>query len=104
MVNENVYAARLRKLIKETVPNVVDIVKNDEQYCQGIPDHTILFNDGRYAMLEIKKSEDARHRPNQDYYVNLFNQFCYAAFAYPENEKQILRELTDYATRPNLEW
>lgn len=97
MANENVYAAKLRKKIKKRIPNVVGILKNDEQQCQGIPDHTILFNDGRYAMLEVKKSEDAEHRPNQDYYVDLFNGYCYAAFVYPENEKQILGELKRYA-------
>jgi hypothetical protein len=104
MVNENVYAKNLRDRICEQVPNVVKIFKNDEQQCQGIPDHTILFNDGRYAMLEVKKSIDAKHQPNQDYYVEMFNNYGYAAFVYPENEKEIIRQLIDYSTRPNLEW
>lgn len=104
MVNENVYAAKLRERILKEVPHIVGITKNDEQQCQGIPDHTILFNDGRYAMLEVKKSIDAKHRPNQDYYVKMFNEFGYAAFVYPENEKEIIRQLKDYATKPSLEW
>lgn len=104
MVNENVYAAKLRERILKEVPHIVGITKNDEQYWQGIPDHTIYFDDGRYAMLEVKKSETASHRPNQDYYVEMFNKCGYASFVYPENENEVIRQLKDYAVKPSLEW
>lgn len=67
-------------------------MKNDSSYIQGIPDLIILFND-KWAALEVKKSEDAPHRPNQDYYVELMDRMSFAAFIYPENKEEILNEL-----------
>lgn len=59
---------------------------------QGIPDLLILYKD-KWAALEVKKNEHSSHRPNQDFYVELFNKMSYAAFIYPENEEIILNEL-----------
>ena len=65
------------------------VAKTDPGFIQGIPDLIILFND-KWAMLECKKSKDAKHRPNQDYYVNLLNKLSFSAFIYPENKESIL--------------
>lgn len=62
---------------------------------QGIPDTLILFED-KWALLEFKKSKDASHRPNQNYYVNKFNQMGFSAFVYPENLEDILDDLRRY--------
>lgn len=62
---------------------------------QGIPDTLILFED-KWALLEFKKSKDASHRPNQNYYVNKFNRMGFSAFIYPENENEVLEELYEY--------
>lgn len=59
---------------------------------QGIPDVVILHND-RHALLEFKDSADAKHQPNQDYYVARENAKSFAAFIYPENEEVVRREL-----------
>lgn len=82
------------KLIKELrlIFKGCIILKNDPNYIQGIPDLIILYND-KWAALEVKKSERASHRPNQEYYVDLMNEMSFASFIYPENKEEILYEL-----------
>lgn len=83
-----------RDLIKELKKIFVGciILKNDSSYIQGIPDLLILFED-RWASLEIKKSETASHRPNQEYYVELMDKMSFSRFIYPENKEEVLYEL-----------
>ena len=88
---ERDFQSRLIKELKVMFKGCI-IMKNDSSYIQGIPDLIILFND-KWAALEVKKSEDAPHRPNQDYYVELMDRMSFAAFIYPENKEEILNEL-----------
>ena len=67
-------------------------LKNDSSYQQGIPDWTILWKD-RWATLEFKRSRDAPTQPNQPYYVETFDKMSFAAFIYPENKEEVLRDL-----------
>lgn len=59
---------------------------------QGAPDLLVLYQD-RWAALEGKQDKNAKHRPNQDYYVNLMNRMSFARFIYPENREEVLNEL-----------
>jgi hypothetical protein len=68
------------------------VLKNDPNYVQGILDLTI-FNGPKWGMLEVKASEKSRERPNQRYYVQMFNEIGFAAFIYPENEEEVLNAL-----------
>ena len=80
--------------IKERLPGCL-VMKTDPNYIQGIPDLLVLFGE-RWAMLEVKKSENAPHQPNQDYYVDLVNsQGGFARFIYPENEDTVLKEMIE---------
>lgn len=74
------------------------ILKNDEQYIQGIPDLLILYRK-KWAMLECKQSEHSTRRPNQHYYINLLGEMSFARFIYPENKEEVLYELQK-ALRP----
>lgn len=85
---ERVYQAKLIKKIRKEYPNCM-ILKTDPGYIQGLPDLLIL-NENKWAALEVKRSKDAKHRPNQDYYVHKLNGMSFASFAYPENEREIL--------------
>lgn len=88
---ENRYQARIIKMLKKMFPGSI-VLKNDANYMQGIPDILILFG-FRWAMLEVKDSAESDERPNQGYYVAKCNEMSFAAFIYPENEEEVLREL-----------
>ena len=88
---ESEFQKRLKKEIKERFPGCY-ILKNDANDIQGIPDLTILYED-RWAMLEVKKSKTAKHRPNQDVHVARLDSMSFAAFIFPENKEEILNEL-----------
>ena len=90
-MRENEYQQELKKRIKSRIPDCI-VIKNDPSFQQGFPDLAIFKGD-RYAILEVKRSKEASHQPNQDYYVDLMNDWSYSAFIYPENEKEILDEL-----------
>lgn len=87
-MTENRYQAYLIEKLESLFPGC-EILKNDSGYRQGIPDLVIFYGD-RYAMLEVKASESSPHQPNQDYYVQRFNEMSFAAFIYPENEEVVL--------------
>ena len=87
-MRENKYQAGLIKRIKERFPDSI-VLKNDASYKQGIPDLTVLYGD-RWATLEVKQSKDARHRPNQDYYVEKMNSLSFSSFISPDNEQEVL--------------
>lgn len=90
-MKEGDYQSKLKKEIKKRLPGSI-VLKNDPDWLQGIPDLTILYGD-RWASLEVKRSKNEEHRPNQDYYVNEMNNMSFSSFIYPENEKEILDEL-----------
>lgn len=91
MKKENEFQSDLIKELKKKFPGCM-VLKNDSSYCQGIPDWLVLYND-RWAMLECKRSSEASHRPNQDYYVEKLDGMSFASFIYPENKEEVLNEL-----------
>lgn len=88
---ERDYKPRLHKRIERMFPGCVIIII-DEQLHSGYPDTLILYGD-RWAMLEVKRSANARRRPNQPYWVDEFDDMSFAAFICPENEEEVLRDL-----------
>lgn len=90
-MRESQFQSRLIKELKERFPGCI-VLKNDAGYCQGIPDLLILHNDN-WAALECKKTAEAKHQPNQDYYVGKMNEMSFASFICPENKKEVLNEL-----------
>ena len=97
-MKENKFQAKVIKRLKQDFPGSI-ILKNDANYKQGIPDLLVLHED-HWAALEVKHSATAKHRPNQDYYIEEMNDMSYAAFICPENEEVIFSELQS-ALRPN---
>lgn len=88
---ESEFQAKLIRELKERFPGCI-VLKNDADYIQGIPDLLILHNN-KWASLEVKRSESAKHRPNQDYYVAKMNSMSFAAFIFPENKEDVLHDL-----------
>lgn len=100
MINkENVFQASLIRTIKNMLPGCI-VLKLDPNYMQGIPDLLILHGLA-WAALECKKSENAPHQPNQDFYVNKMNRMSFAAFIYPENIQQVLQDMIAHINRIN---
>ena len=88
---ENKFKTELVAEIEDMFPGCI-VVHLDPNEIQGIPDLLVLY-ENKWAALEGKKSANAPHRPNQDYYVNLMNKMSFASFIYPENKEEVLYEL-----------
>lgn len=88
---ESKFQANLIKKLKAEYPGCM-VLKNDSSYLQGVPDLLVLYND-RWASLEVKKNANARHQPNQDYYVDKMNEMSFSRFICPENEEEVLSDL-----------
>ena len=95
---ESKFQGKLIKEIKTRLPGCI-VTKVDPNHIQGMPDLLVLY-ESRYALLENKRAKDAPHRPNQKYYVDLINEWSYAAFIYPENKEEILDELQSALQSP----
>lgn len=55
-------------------------------------------------MLEVKTHAKAPHRPNQDYYINMFKSHGYADFIYPEVELDVIEDMVDYLGLTGGSW
>ena len=88
---EKDYQAKLIKKIKKRLPDSI-VMKEDANYKQVIPD-LIVLNKNKWAALEVKKSENASKRPNQEYYVDKMNSMSFASFIFPENEEDVLNAM-----------
>lgn len=90
---ENKYQPKLIRKLKRMFPGC-EIEKSDSGYRQGTPDLTIYWGPC-WAKLEVKDSLTAKRQPNQDYYVQRFNEMSFAAFICPENEEEVLTALQE---------
>lgn len=92
MALESDFQSGLISDIKKMYPDCM-VLKNDPNYIQGVPDLSIFFPDGRWAMIECKKSQNAKRQPNQPYYVKMLDEMGFARFAHPENKEEVLHDL-----------
>lgn len=88
---ENKFKQKLINEIESLFPGAIVIHLDPNEY-QGIPDLLVLY-ENKWAALEGKENEKARHRPNQEYYVDLMNRMSFARFIFPENKEEVLYEL-----------
>lgn len=88
---ENKFQSKLIKELKKEFPGCM-VLKNDPTYLQGVPDLLVLYKN-KWASLEVKRSANAKHQPNQDYYVDKMNEMSHSAFIYPENKNEVIEEL-----------
>lgn len=98
---ESEFQHRLIKELEVMFPECV-VLKNDSGYKKNIPDLSVFYND-HYAFLEVKRSYrdyiSSRGEPgrkNQEWYVNKFDAWSFAAFIYPENKDEVLKRLERY--------
>jgi hypothetical protein len=88
---ESKFQSNLIKEIKEMLPDCI-VLKTDPNYIQGFPDLLILWRD-KWASLEVKKSINAPHQPNQEYYVNVMDYMSFSRSIYPENKEEVLNAI-----------
>ena len=91
---ENKFQANLIRELKNEFPGCI-VMKNDSSYIQGVPDLLVLHKD-KWASLEVKRSSNASHQPNQDYYVDKMNEMGFSRFIYPENKDNVMTDLRLY--------
>ena len=91
---ENKFQASLIRELKNEFPECI-VMKNDSSYIQGVPDLLVLHKD-KWASLEVKRSSNASHQPNQDYYVDKMNEMGFSRFIYPENKDNVMADLRLY--------
>jgi hypothetical protein len=92
MALESEFQAKTIEYIREDLFPGSLVTKGNSASQQGIPDVFIVYHD-KWAMLEFKRSAKAIHQPNQDYFVELFNDWSFAAFIFPENAEEVLHAL-----------
>lgn len=90
-MKESKFQKDLKDELKARFPGCI-VTKNDSSCIQGIPDLLVLYKD-KWATLEVKRSANAPHQPNQDYYVERMNQMSFSAFIFPENKEEVLNDL-----------
>lgn len=90
-MRESKFQSDLIKEIKDRFPGSI-VLKNDADYCQGIPDLTVFYKN-RWATLECKKDKKSPHRPNQEYYVDKMSEMSFSAFIFPENKEEVLNDM-----------
>lgn len=88
-MREGAFERNLMKELERRFPGCV-ILKQDTR--QGLPDRVIFYG-SHWAMLECKESATAHHQPNQDYYVQAFDNMSFCRFIYPENAEEVLNDL-----------
>lgn len=91
---ERDFQPKLIKEIKSLFPGCV-IQKLDTSYQQGIPDLLILW-EVNWAILEVKRKRPTKasdFEPNQEWFIDQFNQMSFSACIYPENKDEVLFEL-----------
>ena len=94
---ENKFKTNLVNEIKRLFPGCI-VIHMDPNEVQGISDLLILYGN-KWAALEGKKNANASHRPNQDYYVELLDNWSFARFIFPENKDEVLDDLVRYFRR-----
>ena len=86
------FKARLIKELEYRFPGCIVFNLDPLTIHQGVPDLLILYKTN-WAMLETKGAANSRRRPNQEFYVNFYNELAFASFIYPENEEEVLNDL-----------
>lgn len=85
---ERNYQAKLIKRIERALPEAY-VRKADIQ--QGWPDLLILAP-GFWALLEVKRGVPGPEdfQPNQEWWIEEFNNMSFSACIYPENEQDVI--------------
>ena len=90
-MSESLFKTSLKNTLLKRFPGSM-VIHLDPTDIQGVPDLLVLIGPYWFA-LEGKRSENASHRPNQQYYVDKMDSMSFARFIYPENMEEVLDEI-----------
>ena len=88
---ESKFQTALKKEVGLILPGSY-MFKLDSSERQGVPDQLILWED-RWAILEVKRSANERFQPNQEWYIEEFNNMSFSSVIYPENKEEVLNAI-----------
>lgn len=86
------YKVKLKKRLRSMFPGCEIQDQDPNIIHQGIPDILIMYGP-HWAMLETKAATKSERQPNQEHWVEHYNNLSFAAFIYPENEEEVLNAL-----------
>lgn len=86
---KSAFKRKLLELARQKRKDLVIIEVYDQR---SMPDVIVLCGE-KWAALEFKRSSQAAHRPNQDYFVDKLDQMSFATFVHPQNEEEVINEL-----------
>ncbi len=90
---ESEFKNQVKNRIRDRFPNLdLDYIDTNSYNFRSMTDLVVL-GPVVWAALEFKRSEDAPHRPNQDYHIKRLRKKGYATFVYPENLEEVLDDL-----------
>lgn len=89
---ESEFVPLLKEELTRRFPGCVIIKQDPNTSFQGVPDHVILYKD-RWALLEAKRGSKSARQPNQEHYIEKFNDMSFAAFVDPTNMDEVLDDL-----------
>lgn len=87
-MKESKFQAALISELEKIFPGIL-ILKTDPVQRQGLPDLLLLYED-KWAFLECKQHASASRQPNQEYYIDIFDEMSFASFVYPENKEEVI--------------
>ena len=90
---ESQFKTHLTRRIKKEFPGSMIFHLNPMVDGQGIPDLLVLYED-KWVALEGKQSIRSKRRPNQEFYVNKMDKMSMARFVYPQNEEEVLNDIS----------
>lgn len=91
---ESEFQPALKEEIHRRLPGAVIIKQDPNTSFQGVPDLLVLFED-KWAILETKRAYRSARQPNQEYYVEKFNDMSFSAFVNPDNMDEVLDDLQE---------
>lgn len=91
MALESQFQKRFIQRLKDEFPGC-EVIKGNSAYRQGVPDILFLWRNN-WALLEIKKDDKAPFEPNQEWYIEYYNQMSYSSVVRPNNADEVIREI-----------